>query len=737
MKKQLLLGTALLAAITTFSQQNRPADQHAGAVHVKDLQMNTFAIEENAPTTYNKQKAADLDKMVKAQTPAAELTSAKSMSPTSINWKLVCGSMNCYGQLVSNTRPLQYNPDLNIVSIVHRKSNTYSATPVVPAGSESGVIVAEISGNWGTSWDSTCIYAGSADAGRYPQGAVYNPPTNTNIANAYIVGSGPCVNGTAFTGDFYASKQLAPAGSGQYNTTASTTLNAQQFLSFGLPSYPVGQCRHGWSRYGFTSTSDGVVRSMALIQNDQTTLGTAALMRGMAIVKGTFNAGVFNWTTDTLIPACVMTAGDKVISSDVQMAWNQAGTIGYAVTIGALQTATRSNRGQQPIIYKTTNSGGSWAPVSGIDFNSSNMDVVNDHLRWVTTTAPADTFPLPWIYNYDIAVDSAGYLHIGANVASGAIAHDDSLNYITQYTLSINGPNKKYLWGHRAGLRPYLYDFIGDGTAPWKAIVVDSMWTEDPGSGTTASGYAENPWDPTGTGSAKINMDCRVQLGRTPDGKYISYSWAESDTNFTTGAVKYNILPNIKSRLLRAQGTPTNYAVSTNEINVSKPAVGQGTVNPNVASRATLHYMSPTTSAATVLATAPIIVDVRVPFTVTNSNPWSQLTNNATWYTSALLTYTIGVPVSLQEPVAKDVIAAELYPNPADNNVNVMFNISENKSMNVSVVSILGNVVKNYNINAVSGLNTINVDIADLKGGIYFVNLRSGNTQITKKLIVE
>jgi hypothetical protein len=738
MKKRLLFGMSLLTTLSIYSQHNRSSVQPAGYINMNEIKMNTFAIDENAPTTYNKEKAKELDKMVANDIAGSNLSAKTMMPPTQISWSLVCGSMNCYGQIVSNSRPLQYHPDLKVVSIVHRKSTTYTATPIVPAGSESGVIVAEISGNWGTTWDSTCIYAGTADAGRYPQGAIYNPPTNTDIANAYIIGAGPTVNGNNFTGDWYASKKLAPAGSGLYNTTADATPNAQQFLSFGLPSYPANQCRHGWSRYGFSTTLDGKVRSLALIQNDQTTLGNAALMRGCAVVKGTFNAGVMNWTSDSLIPNTVVTSGGvKVVSSNVQMAWNDSGTVGYAVMIGALSNAVLSNRGYQPIIFKYQ--GSSWSQLpNGINFNSSTMNDVTNHLAGVVSGT--DTIALPYFSDFDLAVDSAGYLHIGATVCSGAIAHDDSLNFVAQYTLSTNGPNKKYLWGHRKGLRPYLYDFVGNGTAPWKVITVDSMSTEDPGSATTASGYAENLWDPTGPSSAKINNDSRIQLGRTKDGRYISYSWAESDTNYTTGSVKYNIIPNVKSRILHAAKTPTDYVVSSTEINITKPAIGQGVTNPSVASRGTLHYMSPVTGDATITAVGVLThtVELRIPFTVTNSNPWSQLTNNSTFFTAAYLQHIVAnVPVSLKEQVAKDEVKAELFPNPATNKVSLAFNISENMKMDLNVISILGNVVKSNSIHANSGLNTAEIDITELKPGVYFVNLRSGNTQITKKLIVE
>jgi hypothetical protein len=728
MKKNLLFP-ALLLSFSCFAQYGKhSAVVPAGKVNINDIRSNKFVLNDPQPAAKSAQKKNEPAVKVETKNNSGN-SSAKTMS-TSINWKMICGSSNCYGQLVSNTQPLQYNPDVNVVTYFHRNSVSYSATPTVPAGTESGIIVAEVSTDWGATWDSTCIWAGSSSAGRYPQGAVYSAPGNTSVANAFVVGSGITIlNGSVFNGDFYASKQLAAPGSTLYNTTSSTVTGAQQLLTNTQATFAANQSKHGWSRYGFTSTSDGIVRSMAFVGND---LDALTGVRGAAIVKGSFAAGVFNWTTDTLIPITVVTSGgDKVLGFDIQQAWNQAGTIGYGVMIGAVPTATRSNRGYQPIVFKTTNSGGSWSQVNGINFNATSMDMVTDHLAGVGTGT--NIYSIPYFNTFDLAVDSAGLLHIGALVCSGAIAHDDSLNYIAEYTLSINGPNKKYQWKHTPGNRPYIYDFVGDGTAAWKAILVDSMSTEDPGAVSTSGGYNENPWD---ANPDKINLDSRLQVGRTPDGKYITYAWSESDTNFTTSALKYNLLPNIKTRLLRASGTPTNYLVSNNEINVSKPAAGQGSVNPLVASRASLHYLSPTTSSATVLAGCISTVDIITPISITNNTSWTQLDNQTTWYTSARLSYAIGSCVGLNEET-RSTYPVELYPNPSSANVSLRYEMNEFSKTDIVIYNLVGKAVKSMNVNSEKGSNEVNFDVSDLNSGIYFVNLRSGNIQVTKKLIVE
>ena len=723
MKQHLLFGAALLGMY--FAQAQSPANpvRPTGFVNIKQAKEAYLKLDETQiPQGFKKLVGPEYN-------PAQSSSNLKTsnISSNSINWKLLCGSMNCYGQLVSQSRPLQYNDNVNVVSLIHRKSATYTASP--SGDSNAGTIVAEISSNWGTSWDSTCLYA-NFEAGRYPQGAVYAGPGNSNIANAYIVGSGPTVSNNNFTGDWYASKKLAAPGSTLYNNAGDATPGAMKFISFAPQP---GIAPHGWSRYGFSATDDGVVRSLALIEDDLTGLST---MRGVAVVKGAFNAGVFTWTTDSLIPNCVLdNGGSKQIFSAVQMAWNEAGTVGYVVIPGALNSATGSNRGFQPIIYKTTNSGTSWALTSGIDFNAPTMTVVLEH---IAATASNPTLAIPCVFgDFDMTVDANNKLHIGTTLMSTFSPADDSLGFIGQFS---NG-GESYNWGHTPGNRPYLYDFIGDGTGPWSVVFVDSMSSEGPSSSPTGDGYNDNPWDPTGTGGAKIEIDSRIQVGRTPDGQYITFSWVESDTNFTSSAKKWNNLPDIKARLMSVGSGTNAYQVSPTEQNVTQYPTSVGPANPEVITRATLHYMSPTTGTAAVqTCTAGRVVDIKTPFTITNSNPYSQLTNNTTWYTTANLSYTYGIcsiANSLVENSTNILDKSVIFPNPASHSAYLTVEMPEKGNLNIGIYNIVGQLVKSIDAETTMGSNTLALDLNGIKTGIYMVKIKSGNISSTKKLIIE
>ena len=328
----------------------------------------------------------------------------------------------------------------------------------------------------------------------------------------------------------------------------------------------------------------------------------------------------------------------------------------------------------------------------------------------------------------DCAVDANGKLHIATTIASTASQNLDSLYSVTGHT------SEDYTWNHTPGKRPYLYDFSTDGTSGWTYFTVDSLGSEAPSSVAGEPGFNDNPWDDN---AGKITSDSRIQLSRTPDGQYLVYTWAESDSSITNGVKKWNTLPNVKARLLK---TGTNQ-LSLTEINITKPIGGNGIVNPNVSNRAMLHYTSTKSSTATVSGST---TDIIIPVTVCNSNPYSQLTNNVHYFSAAKLTFTntyvsssaCSTPVGFKENINENSLF-ELMPNPASNNCYLTVNLLEAKNIEISLVNYLGQVIKKQIESTTIGENKITIDLSTLNKGVYFISLKQGNTLITKKLIVE
>lgn len=718
MKKQLLLGTALLAAVSAFPQNGRVKPKATSKTNMTQKLAEKFDHIESAPTTGNKNRAAT----PALNTPIPQIE-ASATAASSGTWTPISTSRNIFGMIVSSSKPLQYKSSLNAVSFIHRVGPYYTAAPT----DNSGAMIADISTDWGTTWDSTCFWSDGANLARYPQGGIYSAPGNTAMSSAYIVGTGPVTSGAGWTGSWYASKQL---GAGNYNNTASTAPNAMQYFPFAGPFTTV--TKHGFPRYSFSSTSDGKVRTIGELSGDpNATTNTARGLRGATIISGSYNAGVFTWASDTIVPSTILRSdGTKQLFSQPLMAWSEDGTIGYAVLVGSAASGTiGSNQGWLPIVYKTTNSGASWAQIAGLDFTAPTFTNILDHVASVSGNTAVTIPQCNLGEGVDVTVDANGKLHFATTLASTYSNHMDSLDYSSGFS---NG-TETYNWGHTPGFRPYLYDFMTDGSGPWTYVTVDSISSEGPSSSSTGNGYSYNPWDADPSNSnSKVTSDSRIQMTRTADGKYIVYSWAESDTNFTNQQVKWNTIPDIKARLMDVTGTGGlgTYAISPSKVNVSK--LGN---NPNVTTRAMFHYMSPTSGSMTVGSNSTKSSTLTVPFTVSNSNPYAQLTANTHWYIASKLEFNL--TTGIKENAANSVSNSIVFPNPAKNNATLSIDLKDNAGVSINIYNMVGQLVKTVKAEGQVGENNINIDLNSVSAGVYMVNIKVGNATSTKKLIVE
>jgi hypothetical protein len=684
--------TKLFTTILTFAVLSSSAQERLKRTSVINMQAKIAA----------KNKVA-LEKATYAGAVNTPATSSANKSTNVAGFNAISNSSNIYGVTINAAKPLQYNNDINVVSFIHRRPMAYVGAPV----NNTGVIISMISANQGTTWDSTCIYSDANNVGRYPQGGLYNPPGNTSVGNAYVIACGPALDGGgSWAGSYFASKQL-----GTYNNIASQTTGAQQYFSTTGPFGP-NVYSNDWPVYGFSSTDDGKIRAMGQLCPDPDVAPIDA--RGAVIQSGTFNAGIFDWKTDSIVPP-VLVKGDGFLqmNQSAYMAWNETGTVGYVVFIGSRTGATQANKGWQPIVYKTTNSGTSWSLLSGIDFNAPAYATV---LNRLDGTNAIPSLKIPFFNTFeglDCTVDANNKLHIAGVIATTASADNDSLAFTPGYDI------EEYTWPHTPGKQPYLYDFMTDGTG-WNYITVDSITSEAPGATSGFPGFAENPWDDD---AGKVTSDSRIQLSRTADGQFIIYTWAESDPNFTNGAKFWNNIPNVKARLYSVATSSLNPV----EVNVTKPATG---FNPNVASRAMFHFTSPAAISVTPSGNG---YSAKFPITVSTSNPYIQNAANTHYYFSdALIFSTTGINEN-----AKEVLQFSVFPNPANEKCVVNLTLKENANLEIAVLNYLGQVVKHTNTKAQFGDNTIEIDIANLKSGVYFMNVKNGNATSTKKLVVE
>jgi hypothetical protein len=77
------------------------------------------------------------------------------------------------------------------------------------------------------------------------------------------------------------------------------------------------------------------------------------------------------------------------------------------------------------------------------------------------------------------------------------------------------------------------------------------------------------------------------------------------------------------------------------------------------------------------------------------------------------------------------------YPNPASNQLSVVFQLADVSGISLTMVNAVGAVV--YSENAASyspGQHTIHIDVSHLQSGIYFLKVEIGGTILTQKIVV-
>jgi hypothetical protein len=742
MKKHLLLGSALLAAISAFPQTASFVNRSPRSFNMADKIARKFAMinaMENAPASSGSASSSG------ATTPALPPSEGERSSQLVFStWSKFTGSMNIYGMLVSNSRPLQYHDNLNAVTFVHRKSNSYAASPTpATTGAATGVLVCQVSTNLGATWDSTAVWNDNNNWARYPQGAILNPPLNTALSSASIVVAAPITQANTnlgWIGSGFSVKQL---GAGNYNNIAPAA--NMTFVANTSPYGMLGR-KVDFPRLDMSSCDNGVVWGLGQIFDGSVNATTAAGQgfRGARLVKTEFVSGSIVWSTDSIIPDVrVSSVTGSLVSASPGMAWSEDGQTGYVWHIGSTsavpQNSVGTNSGFQPIVWKTTNGGALWTLEPSIDFNQPAFATqVLNHV--VGTNDGVTTIPF---FNSSEGisgtVDRNGSLHLVSLILASFSPDADSSAFISQFN---NYDGERYNYPHTPGIRPYVYDFtLSNGN--WGVTTIDSLSSEGPGTRSTDDGYAFNPWDATGgTGTDKVEVDARIQVSRTADGSKLVYTWAETDSSITVGGnKKWNIFPNVHARLMEISANGTMTLSATEVIATRLSATQGGNPNPNVSNRG-YNFYAASHCAVNALGTNLDTLTVDLPMTVSNSPAQLEQLNPVNhWYSKAALQFkrsgtdpgTITAVPDKNQSVAGSVI----FPNPAKTNAMLSIDLKSNSNVDITVVNMVGQTVKATKAEGQVGANNINIDLNGLAKGIYMVTVKADNASNTKKLVIE
>ena len=79
----------------------------------------------------------------------------------------------------------------------------------------------------------------------------------------------------------------------------------------------------------------------------------------------------------------------------------------------------------------------------------------------------------------------------------------------------------------------------------------------------------------------------------------------------------------------------------------------------------------------------------------------------------------------------------KIYPNPANENTEFEFNTRSNSPTELKIINSIGKTIfiKKIN-NSQTGKNIITINTSEMSNGIYFIQLKSKDKTITKKLFI-
>lgn len=578
-------------------------------------------------------------------------------------------SANAFGSYSRGSRSLVYaDPNLNTIIFTHRAT----------ASPGSGYIQYDISTNGGSTWNRNVgpVYSPTGNPGRYPQGVIYNPPSNTNPASAFFATHGPVLNGSTWFGYQEA------------YTPLTTLAPMQQVDTFNTTAYPF-EGLIPYCMYYVQNTGDVWIADMGFNGSDYTD--------SLIIRHGVWAANKYVYTTTKFAaPTSNQATTNSEIFSDVTMAFNKTGTTGYIVMVGNMDNPIVDST-YNLIVYQTTNAGVTWSGPTTVCID--NLDVaLNTGLGSpiFTIVSGAD--------GGDAVVDANNNLHV--IIAAGPASSNGLLGYFD------GTPGR---WG--------IFDFYTqNATVSATGFKAQLLYKPQTFSG-----------DFNGNTANAITLANRPQATTNWNGDRLFFTWFDTDTltfagqgntypdawgaayNVTTG--KWSPVTNLTGDF----GSPTTCASGA----VTFGSCPQFALSPGAGTwNVPLVYQ---------FLTGGLDATMQVQHTYVSGIQWldNQMTQNSTAIAACIAGGVHDQPNNL-------FAVSNSYPNPFSGSANINITMKKAGVVTIDILNTLGEKVANTVTSELSaGQHQMTIDASKLSSGIYFYSVKCGEFTVSRKLVIE
>ena len=571
-------------------------------------------------------------------------------------------------------------PELNMVSNFHRMGGTLD-----PDG-YSGDLGYDFSTDGGATWTNQvecweAVDNGGGeyyiDAARYPNHGIYNP-TN-NVEDAYVQFFAPLLdesNGT-WGGYGHGVSKITDPSTPTYNRMTS---EGDYFL-YIPDSYELNSVTgEAW-----------VVES-----NQDWTSGALDYLEQSTVNHGVWNGSDEFEFTQSLMDYEIADLENQGRPSFIQVAFSEDGQTGYICSTADNGSAEQvgGSFNIYPIYWKTTDAGENWEGPFFVQLDGPNGlgGLVNHHL---TDEAIAELFEAPvpareeisytTAFDFNCAVDNNGNLHIAVVIGPTG---SDAYSIVTA---------KGYIAA--------VDIFTTDGGTSW---YVEEMGRIDTFRGTFGD----------------LTEDNRIQITTNKNGNMIFVSWLDTDIE----DAEDNDRPNIWCRGFE----PATYMKTANS-NGEDAATNVTLFSEGMWQ--SYFFAAPKwcfEDAGTY--TIPMVYEEMDPNDPAAAVQFKYITDFS-FGPSDFTVQGINDPV---ENVTALSSVSQNFPNPFNNQTNVMVSLSEATSLSLEVYSLTGQIVsaRDYGF-MTTGSHTLTINGADLTAGVYFYTITAGENKITRKMIVE
>ncbi len=620
-------------------------------------------------------KLYDVAEEVPVQSPSIVNTQATNANRSANDITVVnLGSAaNAYGLYNGGRSALWADPNINSVAFFHRMQ-------IPPDGPGSGYIAHDLSTDGGVTWSLNNQFydptiAPGANA-RYPQGVLVNPVGNTDPNNAYAVN----VNATTDQ-----SNGETWGGIGAAFTKLDGTGLAQQ----SWPTIPPFR-----NNVPDAMTVNPVTGDVFVV--DISTIGGigSQYLDTLTITRGVVADNAIEWT-QSLFYAPVNVYGTSL--TDVRIAFAPDGMTGYICTLsdnGQDDFATES--AYYPILYKTTDGGLTWdedaivVPLGGPDGLHGITYGLMDDAQWLEfwgdPVPDREEIIYTTAFTHDFAVDFNGNPVISVVIGVSGVHGTNATAYSI---LSSGGFIASYNIFSQDGGETWLAQKLGDNLLTFRGDF--------------------------GVAPDDISEDNRSQLTTSLDGTKMFFSWLDTDFEGVTD----NVQPDI-------------YCIGWNAVTNMYTEVE----NVTFLSDAWLQAFMGTASYYALESedgqefTIPFVYQ---QMTVVNNAIDPLLPVQYKYIPDFKFTIMVGT----ERPLLTVASISQNYPNPANNATRVNVTLSKTAMVSLEVYNIVGQKV--YEIparNLTEGTHPFEINVADLKAGVYTYAVIANGERSTRKMMV-